>query len=69
MILKKLLGFLLARLIKLQILFRTINACFSYGDKQKQMHGTIIKKCTEIKISFISTYTKLHYSFIKEQQE
>lgn len=36
-----------------------------YGDKQKQMHSTIIKQFTEMTISFISTYTKLHYSFIK----
>jgi len=38
----------------------------SYGDKQKEMHGTIIKRFTEMRISFISTYTKLHHSFKKE---
>ena len=36
-----------------------MDALFSYGDKQKQMHGTIIKQFTDMRISFISTYTTL----------
>lgn len=44
-----------------------MDALFSHGNKQKQMHGTIIKQFTEMRISFISTYTKLHYWIIKEQ--
>lgn len=43
-----------------------MDALFSYGDKQEQKHGTIIKQFIEMKISFISTYTKIYYLFIIE---
>lgn len=46
-----------------------MEAFCSYGGKQKQMYDTVIKQFTEMRISFISTYTKLHYSFLKEQHK